>query len=110
MLKSWRSYLKGERGREKPVVKRRLVRIKETLYSFKDGKIKVSIRPHEEYLKFNVSKAWFLSRAKGEMGELILGKKYFRFKRNEVKLKVKYLGTATRKAWMDSAQIQDGLE
>jgi len=88
ILKSWRrSYLKGERHRGKPVVKRKFVRIKETLYSFKDGKIRVSIRPHEEYLEFDVSKAWFLSRAKGELGELILGEKYltvtFRFKADE---------------------------
>jgi putative transposase len=94
MLKSWRrSYLKGERRREKPVVKRRFVRVKETLYKFKDGKIKVSIRLHEEYLKFDVSKAWFLRRAKGQLGELILGEKYltvtFRFKADEGKLKVR---------------------
>jgi putative transposase len=51
MLKSWRrSHLKGERGREKPVVRKRFVRIKETLYTHKDGKIKVSVKPHEEYL------------------------------------------------------------
>jgi putative transposase len=86
ILKSWRrSYLKGERRREKPLVKKRFVRIKETLYSFRDGRIKVSIKPHKEYLEFDVSKAWFLSRAKGEIGELILGEKYltltFRFKR-----------------------------
>jgi putative transposase len=77
MLKSWRrSYLKGERRREKPVVKRRFVRVKETLYTYRSGKIKVSIKPHEEYLVFDVSRAWFLSRAEGELGELILGEKY----------------------------------
>ena len=85
MLKSWRrSYLKGERHREKPVVKKRFVRIKETLYTFKHGKIKVSIKPYEEYPEFDISKAWFLTRARGEMGELILNEKYltvtFRFK------------------------------
>jgi putative transposase len=88
MLKSWRrSYLKGERSREKPIVKKRFVRIKETLYSFKDGRIKVSIKPYEEYLEFDISKAWFLSKARGEMGELILNEKYltvtYRFNRNE---------------------------
>ena len=61
--------------------------MKETLYTFKDGKIKVSVRPREEYLEFDVSKAWFLSRAKGELGGLILGEKRltvtFRFKRDE---------------------------
>jgi len=77
IIKSWRrSYVKGERRRDKPVVKRKFVRIKETLYTFKDGKIKVSIKPHEEYLEFDVSKAWFLSRAEGEPGELILGERY----------------------------------
>jgi len=88
MIKSWRrSYVKGERTRVKPIVRKRFVRIKETLYSFKDGKIKVSIKPYEEYLEFDISKAWFLSRAKGEMGELILNEKYltiaFRFKRRK---------------------------
>jgi putative transposase len=88
MLKSWRrSYLKGERGREKPVVKKQFVRIKETLYSLRGGKIKVSIKPYEEHLEFDISKAWFLTRARGVMGELILNEKYltvtFRFKRKQ---------------------------
>jgi putative transposase len=78
---------KLHKRRKKPIVKKRFVRIKETLYSFKDGRIKVSIKPYEEYLEFDISKAWFLSRAKGEIGELILNEKYliitFRFKRNE---------------------------
>jgi putative transposase len=87
-----------KRGEDKvkPIVRKRFVRIKETLYSFKDGKIKVSIKPYEEYLEFDVSKAWFLSRAKGEMGELILNEKYltitFRFKRRKDE-------TAGRIAW-----------
>jgi putative transposase len=88
IIKSWRrNYIKGERKRKKPVVKKRFVRIKETLYTYKDGKIKVSIKPYEEYLEFDISKTWFLSRAKGKMGELILNENYltitFRFKRNE---------------------------
>jgi len=77
IIKSWRrSYIKGERRREKPTVKKRFVRIKETLYSYKDGKIKVSIKPHQEYLVFDISKAWFWGRAKGEIGELILNEHY----------------------------------
>jgi len=37
IIKSWRrNYIKGERKRKKPIVKKRFVRIKETLYSFKD--------------------------------------------------------------------------
>ncbi|MBS7288000.1 MAG: transposase, partial [Candidatus Freyarchaeota archaeon] len=84
ILKSWRrNYLKGRRTRAKPVVKKKFVRVKETLYSYKNGKIKISIRPFEEHLVFDVSNAWFWSRAKGEMGELILTEKFliitFRF-------------------------------
>jgi len=109
MLKSWRrSYLKGERRREKPVVKRKFVRIKETLYTFKDGKIKVSIRPHEEYLEFDVSKAWFLSRVKGELGELILGERYltvtFRSKADEGEVEVK-----GKMAWDCNEKSLDGF-
>ncbi|MEM3446285.1 MAG: hypothetical protein QW418_02550 [Candidatus Korarchaeum sp.] len=37
LLKSWRrNYLKG-RGKEKPVVKKRFVRVKGTLYSYRGG-------------------------------------------------------------------------
>jgi len=113
ILKSWRrNYLKGERKGEKPVVKRRFVRIKETLYSFKDGKIKVSIRPYEEYLEFDVSKAWFLSRAKGEMGELILGEKYltvtFRFKGDEGEVKGKIAWDCNEKS-LDGFSPDKGL-
>jgi putative transposase len=107
MLKSWRrSYIKGERHREKPVVRKRFVRIKETLYTYKDGKIKVSIRPREEYLEFDVSKAWFLSRAKGELGELILGERYltvtFRFRVDEGEVKGKI-------AWDCNEKSLDGF-
>jgi len=75
ILKSWRrSYLRGERTREKPVVRRRFVRVKETLYSFRDNRIRISMKPYKEYLEFDLSKVWFLSRIprNAEMGELIL--------------------------------------
>jgi putative transposase len=107
IIKSWRrSYVKGERRREKPVVKRKFVRVRETLYTFKDGKIKVSVKPHEEYLVFDISKAWFLRRAKGELGEMILGEKYltvtFRFKRDEEEVKGKI-------AWDCNEKSLDGF-
>jgi len=90
-VKSWRrSYMKGERRREKPTVKKRFVRIKETLYSYNNGKIKVSIKPYEEYIMFDISKAWFLSRARGEIGELILNEKYLTITfRSREKIKTK---------------------
>ena len=73
ILNSWRSnYVKGYRKAEKPTVKRRFIRIKETLYSYREGAIRVSIKPYQEYVDFNIGKAWFLKRTKGVMGELIL--------------------------------------
>jgi len=69
ILKSWRrSYMKGERRREKPIVKKKFVRIKETLYSYNNGKIKVSIKPYEEYIMFDISKAWFFEKSKRRNG------------------------------------------
>ena len=91
IVKSWRrSYMKGERRREKPIVRKRFVRIKETLYSYNNGKIKISIKPYKEYIMFDISKAWFLRRAKGKMGELILNEHYLTITfRSREKIKTK---------------------
>jgi len=63
ILKSWRrNYIKGERRRKKPVVKKRFVRIKEMLYSFRNGKIRVSVKPYEEYLEFKFPKPGFSAK------------------------------------------------
>jgi putative transposase len=59
---------------ERPVVRRRFVRVKVTLYGFRDGGIRVSLKFYKEYLEFDLSKAWFLSRIPGNavMGEIML--------------------------------------
>jgi len=74
ILNSWRrNYIKGKRGRNKPIVKRKFVRVKETLYRFRDEKIIITIKPRQFYLEFDLSKAWFRKRVKGcDLGELIL--------------------------------------
>ena len=74
ILKSWRrNYLKGRRKRKKPVVKRKFVRVKETLYKFEDWKIRITIKPWKNYLEFDLSRAWFRKRVNGwNLGELIL--------------------------------------
>jgi len=57
-------------------------------------------------LEFDVSKAWFLGRVKGELGELILGEKYltvtFRFKGDEKEVKGKI-------AWDCNEKSLDGF-
>jgi len=73
ILRSWRrNYLKGNRGREKPRVRRRFVRIKETLYVLRDGRLRITLDAHQRYLEFDLRNAWFWRRARGELGELIL--------------------------------------
>ena len=74
ILKSWRrNYLKGRRKKRKPVVKRRFVRVKETLYVYRNGLIRVTVKPREQYLEFDLSKAWFKNRVKvWDLGELVL--------------------------------------
>jgi len=76
ILKSWKkNYLKGERERKKPTVKRLFARVKETLYTYKNGKIRVTIVPRKLYLEFGLTKAWFKSKVQGlDLGELILTK------------------------------------
>ncbi len=74
ILNSWRrNYIKKKRERNKPIVKRKFVRVKETLYRFRGGKIIITIKPRQFYLEFDLSKAWFRKRVKGcDLGELIL--------------------------------------
>ncbi len=74
MINSWmRNYIKGRRKRRKPNIKRRFVRVKETLYTYRDNKIRITIRPRELYLEFDLSRAWFRRRIRGhDLGELIL--------------------------------------
>ena len=74
ILNSWRRhYLKGKRSREKPVVKRKFVRVKETLYRFKEWELRITIKPREFYLEFDLSRVWFKKRVNScDLGELIL--------------------------------------
>jgi len=74
ILKSWkRNYIKGKRKREKPIVRKLFVRVKETLYVYRNGKIRITIIPRKQYFEFDLTKAWFRKRVKGlDLGELIL--------------------------------------
>jgi len=74
IINSWRkNYIKGRRKRKKPVVKRKFARVKETLYVYRNGKIRVTIEPRRQYLEFDISRSWFRKRVEGfDLGELIL--------------------------------------
>ena len=77
ILDSWRkNYLKGRRKRRKPFVKRKFVRVKTTLMKVEGSKIRITVRPREEYLKLDYSGEWFYGRVKGwKIGELIIREK-----------------------------------
>ncbi|MBS7612317.1 hypothetical protein KEJ27_09005 [Candidatus Bathyarchaeota archaeon] len=74
VLESWRKrYLRGKAGRNRPELRRKFVRIKETLYSYRDGVLRISIKPYEESVTIDLKKAWCWDKIKDlELGELIL--------------------------------------
>ncbi|MEM3832144.1 MAG: zinc ribbon domain-containing protein [Thermoprotei archaeon] len=74
VLESWRKrYLRGRAGRRRPELKRKFVRVKETLYSYRDGILKISVKPYEESVTVDLRKTWCWDRIRGlELGELIL--------------------------------------
>jgi len=81
ILKTWRkNYRKGNARKRKPVIRRRFVRIKETLFTYNDCTIRITIVPYKEYIEFPIPE-WmmaemikFLGRKpeKADFGELIL--------------------------------------
>ncbi|MEM3832515.1 MAG: transposase [Thermoprotei archaeon] len=92
VLESWRKrYLRGRAGRRKPELKRKFVRVKETLYSYRDGVLRISVRPYKESITIDLRKAWCWDRIRGlELGELILKQDRFIVTvRREVELKIK---------------------
>nr|WP_240912184.1 MULTISPECIES: transposase [unclassified Thermococcus] len=74
ILESWRqNYLKGRRKRKKPALRRKFIRVKTTLMKINDSKIRITVKPREEYLELDYSNEWFYERIKGwKVGELII--------------------------------------
>ncbi|MEM3229030.1 MAG: zinc ribbon domain-containing protein, partial [Fervidicoccaceae archaeon] len=92
VLESWRKrYLRGRAGRRRPELKRKFVRVKETLYSYRDGVLRISIKPYEESVTVDLRKAWYWDRIRGlELGKLILKQdRLIVTVRREVELKIK---------------------
>lgn len=77
ILESWRqSYLRERRKRRKPVVKREFVRVKTTLMKVEGSKIRITVKPRDEYLELDYSGEWFYERIKDwKVGELVIREK-----------------------------------
>ena len=70
ILKSWqKNYLKGNRTRAQPTVKRSFVRVKQTLMKLEGERLRITIKPRE-FVYIDLSKRYF--KLKGKLGEPIL--------------------------------------
>ena len=105
IINSWRkNYLKGRRKRSKPIVKRKFVRVKETLYVYRGSKIRITVKPRKLYLEFDLSKTWFKRRVNGcDLGELILKENelIITFKKNSQKGSCERIGWDLNKCSVD---------
>ncbi|MEM3185110.1 MAG: zinc ribbon domain-containing protein [Conexivisphaerales archaeon] len=92
VLESWRKrYLHGLAGRNRPELRRKFVRVKETLYSYRDGILSISVKPYEESITIDLRRMWCWNKINGlEFGELILKQDCLIVTvRKEVELKIK---------------------
>ena len=65
IFKSWRKrYRKGIAKRKKPEIKRAFVYVKTTLFSYKDGKVKITIVPRKRHVEFDLKQYWFWDSVK----------------------------------------------
>jgi len=70
ILKSWKkNYLRGNRKRHCPVVKRAFVRVKQTLMKLEGEQFRISIKPRE-FVYIDLSQRYF--KLEGKLGEPIL--------------------------------------
>ncbi|WXG41209.1 MAG: transposase [Candidatus Freyarchaeum deiterrae] len=71
IINSWKkNYVKGNRKRKKPVVKRCFVRVKQTLMKISGEKLRITIKPRE-YATIDLSKRYFSIKGR-RIGEPIL--------------------------------------
>ena len=74
VLESWRKrYIRGRAGINRPELRRKFVRVKETLYSYRDGILRISVKPYEESITIDLRRTWCWDKINSlEFGELIL--------------------------------------
>ncbi|MEM4056782.1 MAG: zinc ribbon domain-containing protein [Thermoplasmatales archaeon] len=74
VLESWRKrYIRGRAGINRPKLRRKFVRVKETLYSYRNGILRISVKPYEESITIDLRRTWCWDKINSlEFGELIL--------------------------------------
>ena len=74
MVKGWIQLYNKGKAKSKPEITKKTVYIKNTLFSVKDGKIKITIEPRKRYLEIDLAKFDYLPKDYDSIGGLILTK------------------------------------
>ncbi|MBO3763307.1 MAG: transposase, partial [Candidatus Brockarchaeota archaeon] len=75
LVKSWITLYNRGRAESKPKITKRTVYIKSTLFSFRDGILRISIEPNKRYLEVNLTKYPWIHEDFDRLGGLILAQK-----------------------------------
>ncbi len=68
LVKGWITLYNGGKAESKPAITKRTVYIKNTLFSFRDGILKISIEPNKRYLEVDLSKYSWIPKDFGKVG------------------------------------------
>ena len=72
LVKGWISLYNQGKAKSKPEITKKTVYVKTTLFSVKNGKIKITIEPKKRYLEINLAKFDYLPKDYNSIGGLIL--------------------------------------
>ena len=74
VMRSWGElYEEGRARKKKPVMKRRTIYLKNSLFRVKDGELVITLIPRKESLKVPLEGRWFLERVEGwRLGALLI--------------------------------------
>lgn len=75
LVKGWITLYNRGRAEKLPEITKRTVYIKNTLFSFKDGVLKISIEPGKKYLEVDLAKYHWIPKDFDRLGGLILAEK-----------------------------------
>ena len=66
VMRGWRElYEEGRARKKKPVMKRRTIYIKNTLFRVRNGELVITLVPRKHYLRVPLEDQWFLERVEG---------------------------------------------
>jgi len=76
LVKGWITLYNRGRAREHPKITRRTIYVKNTLFTFKNGVLRISIEPNRRYLEVDLTKHRWVPQDFDRLGGLVLTEKY----------------------------------